>query len=422
MKRIKWLILVLIIIQLYIPAGATAAEKKKKDGPSGFFLTGNRKQDRIPFKFRSNLIIVPIQINGSDTLNFILDTGVGNTIITDPTVLDKSKLDLKRKLMIEGLGEGKMISGHTAIGNSLSMQHMQVNQHNMLVLDEPITTLSGYAGMPIHGIIGYEIFNSFVVTLDFGKQELTLTSLSKYQYSPKKGDKLPILIENTKPYLLADTRVAGKDYKDLRFMIDTGAGNALLIDHSSKKEIPMPASVIQPREGLGLNGVVKGSMGRVDGIKLGTYDLKNVLASFPDSLAFGLKMADRNDRNGSIGCELLRRFKITFNYSQHYLVLRPIKIRMKESFEYNMSGLDILAAGEKLDSYFIDHVNENSPGAKAGLKKGDQILYIDGTSVKDMNISEVYQLMKKGDGKGLDVMVMRDKKSFFAMVKLQRII
>lgn len=421
MKRIKWLILVLIIIQLYIPAGATA-EKKKKDGPSGFFLTGNRKQDRIPFKFRSNLIIVPIQINGSDTLNFILDTGVGNTIITDPTVLDKSKLDLKRKLMIEGLGEGKMISGHTAIGNSLSMQHMQVNQHNMLVLDEPITTLSGYAGMPIHGIIGYEIFNSFVVTLDFGKQELTLTSLSKYQYSPKKGDKLPILIENTKPYLLADTRVAGKDYKDLRFMIDTGAGNALLIDHSSKKEIPMPASVIQPREGLGLNGVVKGSMGRVDGVKLGTYDLKNVLASFPDSLAFGLKMADRGDRNGSIGCELLRRFKITFNYSQHYLVLRPIKIRMKESFEYNMSGLDILAAGEKLDSYFIDHVNENSPGAKAGLKKGDQILYIDGTSVKDMNISEVYQLMKKGDGKGLDVMVMRDKKSFFAMVKLQRII
>ncbi|MDQ6480117.1 aspartyl protease family protein [Dyadobacter sp. LHD-138] len=421
MKRIKWLILALII-QLYFPTGVIAVDKEKKEGPSGFFLTENRKHDRIPFKFRSNLIIVPIQINGSDTLNFILDTGVAHTIILDPTTLDKSKLDLKRRLMIGGMGEGKMISAHTAIGNSLSMQHMQVNQHNMLILDEPLTMLSAYAGMPVHGIIGYEIFDSFVVTLDFDRKELTLTTPSKYQYNAKKGDKLPILIHNTKPYLGADTRISGKDYNGLRYMIDTGAGNALLIDHSSKKEIPMPTPVIQSREGLGLNGAVKGSMGRIDGIKLGTYDLKNVLASFPDSLAFGLKMADRDDRQGSIGCELLRRFKVTFNYRRHYMVIKPVKSRLKERFEYNMSGLDILAAGENLDTYFIDHVNENSPGAKAGLKKGDQILYIDGTSVKDMNISEVYQLMKKGNGKSLDVMVIRDKKSFFAMLKLQRII
>ena len=39
-----------------------------------------------------------------------------------------------------------------------------------------------------------------------------------------------------------------------------------------------------------------------------------------------------------------------------------------------------------------------------------------------MNINEVYQLMKKGDGKALDIMVTRDQKTFFAMVKLQRII
>lgn len=407
---------------IYLPTGVLAGEKEKKDGPSGFFLTENRTYDRIPFKFRSNLIIVPIQINGSDTLNFILDTGVSNTIIMDPTVLDKSKINLKRKMMIEGLGEGKAISGHAAIGNSLSMQHMQVNQHSMLVLDEPITALSGYTGMPIHGIIGYEIFNSFVVTLDFNRKELTLTTPSKYRYNAKKGNKLPISIHNTKPYLLADASISGKDYKDLRLMIDTGAGSALLIDHASKKEIPMPESVIQPREGLGLSGAVKGSMGRIEAIRLGTYDLKNVLASFPDSLAFGLKMPDRNDRQGSIGCELLRRFQVTFNYPENYVLLKPVKSRIKEHFEYNMSGLDILAAGEKLDAYIIDHVTENSPGAKAGLKKGDQILYIDGTSVKDMHISEVYQLMKKGNGKGLDVMVLRNKKSFFAMIKLQRII
>ena len=422
MKKIKWLIFVLTIFYIHFPNSVSAEKKPTKETASGFFLTGNRKHDRIPFKFRSNLIIIPIQINGSDTLNFILDTGVANTIITDPTALDKTKLDLKRKMMIEGLGDGKMISGHTAIGNSLSMQHMQVNQHNMLVLDEPITSLSGYAGMPIHGIIGYEIFNSFVVTLDFARKEMLLSVPSKYKYSSKSGDKLPIQVENTKPYLTTDARISGKDYKGLRLMIDTGAGNALLIDHTAQNQISLPASVIEPREGLGLNGAVRGSLGRIDGIRLGGNELANVLTSFPDSIAYGLKIEDRNNRQGSIGCDMLRRFKITFNYPEKYVIFKPIKSRLKEGFEYNMSGLDILAVGEKLDAYFIDHVNENSPGEKAGLKKGDQIMFIDGASVKEMSINEVYQLMKKGDGKALDIMVTRDKKTFFAMVKLQRII
>jgi len=422
MKKIKWLIFVLPIFCISLASLAATEKKPEKETASGFFLTGNRKYDRIPFKFRSNLIILPLQINGSDTLNFILDTGVANTIVTDPTALDRSRLDLKRKMMIEGLGDGEMISGHSAIGNTLSMHHMQVNQHNMLVLDEPIKSLSGYAGMPIHGIIGYEIFNSFVVTLDFSRKEIVLSLPSKYKYSTKNGDKMPILVENTKPYITTDAKISGKEFQGLRLMIDTGAGNALLIDHTAQNRITLPTPVIEPREGLGLNGAVKGSLGRIDEIRLGANELTDVLTSFPDSLAFGSKILDRNNRQGSIGCDMLRRFKITFNYPEKYVVFKPIKSRLKEGFEYNMSGLDILAVGEKLDAYFIDHVGENSPGQKAGLVKGDQILFIDGTPVKDMNINEVYQLMKKGDGKALDIVVTRNTKTFFATVKLQRII
>ena len=58
----------------------------------GFFISGNRTWTRIPFQLHSNLIIVPVRINESDTLYFILDTGVSNTIITDPAALLKKPL------------------------------------------------------------------------------------------------------------------------------------------------------------------------------------------------------------------------------------------------------------------------------------------------------------------------------------------
>ncbi len=64
----------------------------------GFFIANNRAFTRIPFQLHSNLIIVPVQINQSDTLYFILDTGVSNTIITDPTLFVKSRLRLPGKL------------------------------------------------------------------------------------------------------------------------------------------------------------------------------------------------------------------------------------------------------------------------------------------------------------------------------------
>ena len=72
----------------------------------GFFIANNRTSTRIPFQLHSNLIIVPVQINQSDTLYFILDTGVSNTIITDPDAFREKPLTLTRKIKLSGAGGG----------------------------------------------------------------------------------------------------------------------------------------------------------------------------------------------------------------------------------------------------------------------------------------------------------------------------
>src|SRR5690606_30703802 len=64
------------------------------------FENPKRKSVSIKFKSASNLIILPVQINESDTLNFILDTGVRYPIITELPFVNKLNLNYMMPVQI----------------------------------------------------------------------------------------------------------------------------------------------------------------------------------------------------------------------------------------------------------------------------------------------------------------------------------
>ena len=312
----------------------------------GFYIAGNRNWTRIPFQLHSNLIIVQVQVNDSDTLHFILDTGVSHTIVTDPVALNRKSLRMTRKIKLTGAGEGNNLSASVAINNSLTMGALRAAHHNVVILDEDILKLSEYVGTPVDGIFGYEIFANFVVNIDFQTHEITLTDPKKYRYRKRKGDRYPITIHDTKVYTDALSVYDGEKSLPLRVVLDTGAGHALLLDRSrSTASMPMPEKSIRAQLGRGLNGVINGSMGRIEKIKFGRYELDDVLASFPDSASFGMKLIDMPERQGNVGCELLRRFNVTFNYRDSYVVMKPNKRAMRERFEHDMSGMETAGQG-----------------------------------------------------------------------------
>lgn len=422
MKRGGTYIVMVCLLVLGGMSQVSAQRTQEPEDKFGFFLEGKRNMTRIPFEFHSNLIIVPVQINGSDTLHFILDTGVSTTLVTDPKALATQNLRLTRPVVLAGAGEGENVTAHVALDNSMSMNRMKANHQNLLVLDEDFLHLSEYVGVPVHGIFGYEVFNNFVVTIDFNRKELILEKPSRYKYRKWKGEQYPITIEDTKPFTDAVALFADGRAHSIRVIIDTGAGHALLLDQTADNKIQLPEKVIRTQLGRGLNGVINGNLGRINRIKFGRFELDNIVASFPDSASFGSKLPDRFERQGNVGCELLRRFRVTMNYHEGYMVLKPIQRRLRESFEHDMSGLEIKATGSGYKNYFVNAVSPNSPAKLAGLAEGDQIMFINDQSAEDLSVSEIYKMLQRGDGKAVELLVKREGKIFFARFVLQRMI
>jgi hypothetical protein len=388
----------------------------------GFQLRGRQKIARIPFQLHSNLILVPVRLNNSDTLRFILDTGVSTTILTDPRVPAVSQLKPVRRVQISGAGEGKSLSASVALGATIRMGDMTGYNQTIVMLDQDALALSEYVGVPVHGIFGYDVFSHFVVTIDFMAREIILEKPGHYRYTPRKGDKYPITIEDTKPYFNAVAVVDHDRTVPLRLLIDTGAGHALSLDVNGRSEIRQPEKVVRAQLGRGLSGVINGNLGRVQKVRIGSVELSNILACFPDSVAYGMKIAQRDNRQGNIGCELLRRFKVTFNYPEQYMVLKPVRRQLREAFEHNMSGMELIARGQDFNQFVIDRVVEESPASLAGLQEGDELVSINSQLCRNMTISDIYKILQRGDGREIVIAAKRNGQLFITSFALRRII
>ena len=98
LKHLKILILYLVFI--FCSNQAFAQDK--------FNIVGKNKSYSMPFKMVNNLIIIPIEVNGG-TLDFLLDTGVNNSIMFNLSVEDSLKLKEIEKIRLRGLGVGDYI-------------------------------------------------------------------------------------------------------------------------------------------------------------------------------------------------------------------------------------------------------------------------------------------------------------------------
>jgi len=384
------------------------------------FEKPGQQKVRMRFQMQRNLIIVSAQLNGSGPYNFLLDTGVSSSLITNPRLADS--LHLRRGQLFRVVGAGGEATGLLAYQSDsirLTMPGVVAPAMSMLVLSEDVLNLSGYVGMPIHGILGAELFQSFVVSLMPHSGQMTLADPSSFVLPRnKQWSAVPLAIEAGKAYLTVPVTLTDSATVPLKLVLDTGAGHALSIETDSDPSLHLPTQRIPADLGRGITGVVRGYLGRVARMQLGRYRLRSVLTSFPAAADVHSRVSV--PRNGNIGFELLKRFSLIIDYPHQRLLLRP-NMHVTEPFEHDMCGLDLLATGADFRRYVVLRVVPGSPAASAGLAANDELVAINLAPASLFSLTELSRLLHSDDGRVLYMVLRRaDGELYTAQVRLKR--
>ncbi len=365
----------------------------------GFFeFKSGRKKQVVPFRLVKNLMVVPMTINGQGPYNFVLDTGVGLCLITDPALLNILKPTYVRDIRITGFGEGSDIRASVCVGLDFELGQTVAKNMSAAILKEDAFNLSGLTGIKIHGLIGYELFSSFIVKINYLAQQITLYRPNTY-YIPRKGSKIPITIEERKPYINAEIELESSRKLVAKLILDTGAGHPVSLETDNGVPFPVPPVNVPANLGIGLSGPIFGYLSRIRSLKLSKYELKDVITAFPDYDHVGSKVTSIA-RNGNMGTSILKRFTVVFDYSRGAIYLRPT-IAFKEPFEHNMSGMDIISGGSDFSRKFIMRVEQGSPAEEAGLMKDDELISVNFKRADEMTMEELDEIFRSKDGRSL---------------------
>ncbi len=370
------------------------------------FVNSYARSVSFKFKTASNLIIVPVVINDSDTLNFILDTGVRSPIITELPYVNKLSLNFMQPFEISGLGQGEPLTAYRSGNNTMKIEGLIAqNQVVNMIIDESFQ-FSQVLGIPVHGLIGFDLFKDFVVEIDYHNEEVTLTKPQFFNNRVNNRDiVMPIHFEDNKPYLRTTIMTDKNEAISVKLLIDTGASDAIWLSTKSDERINIPEKHIDTFLGKGLSGDLHGTKGRISGLWIGPVLLDKPIVSFPDEEYIQYAITD--DRNGTLGAEILRRFYVTINYPNKQIRLKPTS-KVKEEFNENMSGLEITNPFPGVPIFTIDNVREGSPADIAGLKENDQILKVNRKSYENLTLNDINILLQKKEDTSISMIVLRN--------------
>jgi hypothetical protein len=276
---------------------------------SGFFLPDSVTEMRLNYRTVDNLIVLPVVINDSVSVNLILDTGCRNLVLFGKRFERFFSIHYDRKIYFSGLGNGKPASGALSLFNKVSISQVLGEQIPVVVVPDR-NLFSRYKD--VDGVIGYEIFLKFEIEIN---PVLKIITFRPAMRSAISGDftKVDLEIADCRPVIKSHLSIDGKSVLDYDLMIDTGSVLGLLIKTTDADFFQSVNK--RPFHARGFNGPLSGCSLTSKKLTIGNYNFMKVET--------GVIVSTKYD-HASLGMSVLKDYIVVINYYKSYVGFRSI--------------------------------------------------------------------------------------------------
>ncbi len=337
-------------------------------------------------------ILVPVKVQSHEYL-FCVDTG-----------MSLSSFDTSLKGL---LGASVQVGEMVTPGGSITVEQFNppeafLGKLNLReggpVLCTDLEMIRRVSGRDIRGFVGMGFLQKYAVRIDFDSGKLQFRSWDGLKH-PEWGSAVNLYDAGGKYLPYAKGSVTGVG--DIQFRVDTGFNRAGgLVTEVFAKAMAKTALAD------GLSETVAGTrhfrQSRISTLTLSGFAHR------------GLVMDDLNDN--MLGLGLLSRYLVTLDFPSMKMYLQKGQAFDKPD-EIDMSGLHLLRVEGQTAVHSVD---KDSPAEAAGLRPNDVILKVGDKDATAMDIWDLRDLLKSGDGKEINMTIKRNQEEKTVSFKLKK--
>ena len=411
----KGLLFAAIAIATSIPAPASAQMRMRPKPPRVEFPAGTDMVE-LPITFAGHLITAPV-VFGGQTLTFALDTGASAMALADSKWIEALDLNLIGQARLQGAGSGSAVMVDLVGPISFEVGGIRVEAD---MVAAGIGELMG--NFKFDGVFGAGLLSQTIAEIDYENHVLRLHNPESFEM-PTDVVVLPTLIKSSGIAAVeAQVTIDGEESTHW-LAVDIGAFHSLALDAEGLSR-PLPVRRLPQALtiGWGAQGEVRGEVGVIDKLQLGSIELENVITTFPDKEGMrGVgRLAGDTPVIGNLGSAILRHYTVFVDNGNKRLGLRP-RATPAKPFNFNTTGIS--ARPTATDGRVpIHEVIPGSPAAEAGLVAGDVILEANGKTVDEHGGALRSLLMDPGLDEELTLAIERDGKRSEVVLVPRRLI
>lgn len=386
--------IIILAATIFAFAGSACGNTKPDNSPESADKAATQQSQSLPdgavaFSYSTHLYF-NVVLRDSIPARMVFDTG-NTSILLDEAFYKKhfAHLGSLRKAMAAGAGNAMQ-----AVNLDMSGWKYSVGKHSQTEQRAVVMDLRKILGDGVDGMFGMAFMRGRKVAFNYTDEYMLI--LPQEEQAPEGYTCIKCKwLDNNQTRMLMPIKVNITDDVsfDGNFMVDMGASTGMLINSNLAAKLNLKSALPNAKKMVydvaGVGGSATDYIFRAKRMAIAGSEVNDIRTSYSANTQGSL--AD-NRYDGIIGNALLERFDVIFDFIKCEIWLRPNKNTDKAA-KYH-SGIVLTP---KKDCWIVNGLVEGGNAEKAGLKRGDVVLTINGLSPEKIDSKTLRAMGESAD-------------------------